>query len=59
MPCSYSFKSANGSIKGLNGCCGQRRGEKRTVIEPVPEAVEAMLYKVFGCSKIEPGIDYS
>jgi hypothetical protein len=32
---------------------------KRTVIEPVPEAVEAMLYEVFGCSKIEPGIDYS
>ena len=29
-----------------------------TIIEPVPEAVESMLYKVFCCSKVEPGIDW-
>lgn len=29
----------------------------RTVIEPVPETVEAMLHKVFSRSEIEPGID--
>ena len=28
-----------------------------TVIEPVPKAVEAILYKVFGRSKVEPRID--
>ena len=29
----------------------------RTVIEPVPELVEAMLYQVFGCAEIEPRIN--
>lgn len=28
-----------------------------TVIEPVPEAVEPILYKIFRRSKVEPGID--
>lgn len=28
-----------------------------TVIKPVPEAVEAILYKVFGRSKIEPRVN--
>lgn len=30
-----------------------------TVIEPVPEAVKAMLHKVFGCSEIEPRVNCS
>jgi hypothetical protein len=29
-----------------------------TVIEPIPETVEAMLYQILGGTKIEPGIDY-
>jgi hypothetical protein len=40
--------------------CGMYVGhaeEGRTVIEPVPEAVETILYKVLGCSEVEPGID--
>ena len=28
-----------------------------TVVEPVPEAIEAMLDQVFRCSKVEPWID--
>ena len=28
-----------------------------TIIEPVPEAVEAILYKIFRRSKVEPRID--
>ena len=31
--------------------------EGHTVIEPVPETVEAILDEVFGCSEVEPGID--
>jgi hypothetical protein len=30
-----------------------------TVIEPIPEAVEPILYKVFGGSKVEPWVDCS
>ncbi len=30
-----------------------------TVVEPIPEAIEAVLHKVFGCSKVKPWIDYS
>jgi len=30
-----------------------------TVIEPIPEAVESILYKVFGGSKVEPWVDCS
>ena len=30
-----------------------------TVIEPIPEAVEPILNKVFGGPKVEPWIDYS
>lgn len=39
--------------------CGHagNAAERHTVIEPVPEAVEAILYKVFGCSEVEPGIN--
>jgi len=33
------------------------RGTVRTVIEPVPKAVEAMFHEVFCCSKVEPRID--
>lgn len=29
----------------------------RTVIEPIPKAVETILHQVFRCSKVEPGID--
>lgn len=36
---------------------GVRCGERLTVIEPVPEAVKAMLDEVFGGAEIEPGID--
>lgn len=38
-----------------------RRGaeEERTVIEPVPEAVEAILHQVFCGPEVEPGIDYT
>ena len=32
-------------------------GGVRTVVEPVPEAVEAILNQVFRCSKVEPRID--
>lgn len=31
--------------------------EMRTVVEPVPEAVEAILYQVFRRSEVEPRID--
>ena len=30
-----------------------------TVVEPIPEAVEAILHEVFGCSKVKPRIDCS
>ncbi len=30
-----------------------------TVVEPIPEAVEAILHKVFRCSKVKPWINYS
>ena len=30
-----------------------------TVVEPIPEAVEAILHKVFGCSKVKPRINCS
>ena len=30
-----------------------------TVVEPIPEAVEAILHKVFCGSKVEPWVDYS
>lgn len=29
-----------------------------TIIEPIPEAIESMLDKIFCCTKIEPRIDY-
>lgn len=32
-------------------------GVRLTVIKPVPETVEAIFYKVFCCSKIEPRIN--
>jgi hypothetical protein len=32
-------------------------GGERTVVEPVPEAVEAILNEVLCCPKVEPGID--
>jgi hypothetical protein len=32
-------------------------GAVRTVIEPVPEAIEAILYQVFRRSEVEPRID--
>jgi len=32
-------------------------GGQRTVIEPVPEAVEAVFDKVFGRSEVEPRVD--
>jgi hypothetical protein len=31
--------------------------EVRTVIEPVPKAIEAILYQVFRRSEVEPRID--
>ena len=31
--------------------------EMRTVVEPVPEAVEAILYQVFRRSEVEPRIN--
>lgn len=44
----------------LSSVTGSRSGmsaEEHTVIEPVPEAVESILNKIFRRSKIEPGID--
>ena len=29
----------------------------RTVVEPVPETVKAILYEILGCSEVEPRID--
>lgn len=34
------------------------RAELRTVVEPVPKAIEAILNQVFRRSEVEPGIDY-
>jgi hypothetical protein len=31
---------------------------QRTVIEPIPKLVEAMLHEVFCRSKVEPRVDY-
>lgn len=31
----------------------------RTVIEPVPKIVEAIINQIFRCSEVEPGIDCS
>lgn len=30
---------------------------RRTVIEPIPKAVEAMSYEMFCCAKVEPRVD--
>ena len=35
----------------------EMEGQVLTVIEPIPEVVETMLYKVLSRSEIEPGID--
>ncbi len=32
-------------------------GEQRTVIKPVPKAIESILYEVFGGPEIEPGVN--
>lgn len=37
------------------GCCG---GGGRTVVEPVPKAIEAILDEVFRSAEVEPGVDY-
>ena len=37
--------------------CYAGNAKRRTVIKPVPEAIEAILYKVLCCSKVEPWID--
>jgi hypothetical protein len=29
-----------------------------TVIEPIPKAIEAMLYEIFGSSEIEPWVKF-
>lgn len=29
-----------------------------TIVEPVPEAVEAMLHKIFGRSEVEPWVEF-
>lgn len=29
-----------------------------TIVEPVPETVESILYEILGCSEVEPRIDY-
>lgn len=28
-----------------------------TIVEPIPETVEPVLYKIFCCSKVEPRVD--
>lgn len=28
-----------------------------TIVEPVPKTIKTILYKVLGCSKVEPRID--
>lgn len=33
------------------------REQLHTIIEPIPEAIESMLNKIFCCTKIEPRID--
>lgn len=33
------------------------REDTRTIIKPIPEAIEAMLNQILGRSKIEPRID--
>jgi hypothetical protein len=43
--------------RGEGGIAGSERGEVRTVIEPIPKLVEAMLDQVLGCTEIEPWID--
>ena len=35
----------------------ERHRAKLTVVEPVPEAVEAVLDQVFGSAEVEPRID--
>src|SRR5690242_6319799 len=59
MPCSCLLCQSSALTLGTRRVCERcgEEAERRTVIEPVPEAVEAILYKVFCCSEIEPWID--
>ena len=56
VPCSCSLRQFNASRLSGSWCAGKAE-ERRTVIEPVPEAVEAVLYKVFCGSEVEPWVD--
>jgi hypothetical protein len=33
-------------------------GGPHTVIKPIPKAIESILYQVFCCSEVEPGVNY-
>ena len=44
-------------VSSITGSRSGMSAEEHTVIEPVPEAVESILNKIFRRSKIEPGID--
>lgn len=47
------WEAGDGKEDGIAGGAEERH----TVVEPIPEAVKAILDKVFCCSEIEPGID--
>lgn len=54
MPCSYMPLL----VQAISRSSRAWGTEKRTVIEPVPEAVEAILNEVLGGPEVKPGIDY-
>ena len=45
----------NTSVNDVEPLGGEEN--RRTIIEPIPEAVKAMLYQVFRGTKIEPRVD--
>lgn len=51
MPCPYCHKTVSFMQPDTRGLL--------TVVEPVPEAVEAILDEVFGGSEVEPRVDCS
>ena len=57
MPCSYSLRQSNASSLGVCAWYAGNAEERHTVVEPVPEAVEAVLDKVFRSTEVEPWID--